>query len=130
MQLVFRNETLDFQLIHIIAVQHVREYSCSSTSQFGEQLIIHNFTIFDNPFLFVSAVGTSATAEYGTGFYITNSTFNFICPSCCNNSAESDIEAKALALISAMGSSHVLEFHIKTIFIDNADLHRAITSND
>ncbi|XP_039128641.1 uncharacterized protein LOC120264845 isoform X1 [Dioscorea cayenensis subsp. rotundata] len=49
---------------------------------------------------------------------------------CCNNSAKSDIEVKALALIAAMGSIRVLNFQIKTIFIANVDLHKAIMSGD
>ncbi|XP_039128643.1 uncharacterized protein LOC120264845 isoform X2 [Dioscorea cayenensis subsp. rotundata] len=53
-----------------------------------------------------------------------------ILPGCCNNSAKSDIEVKALALIAAMGSIRVLNFQIKTIFIANVDLHKAIMSGD
>lgn len=74
--LIFRNEAPDFHIISIKAINHVREYLLSPSTQIGKQLILNHFTIFDSPFLFVSTVGNCETVVYGVGFYIILQTTN------------------------------------------------------
>lgn len=128
--LVFKNEAPDFHSIPFRAVHHVREYSFSPSLLSGKKLIINNFSIFNNPFFFVSAVDSSESTNVGVGFYITDSVSKFIGAGWCNNSADSALEADALALITAMGSIYDYDIQIRNIFITNTDLHRAILSDN
>ncbi|XP_039138794.1 uncharacterized protein LOC120276131 [Dioscorea cayenensis subsp. rotundata] len=114
--LIFRNETPDLNSIPIRAISHVREYSLSSSTQLGKQLIFTNFTLTDNPFLFVSSVGSSEKGVFGAG--------------CCCNSAESVLEAEALSLLSALGSMFASNSQINTILIASVELLSIIKSGD
>ncbi|XP_039136863.1 uncharacterized protein LOC120274163 [Dioscorea cayenensis subsp. rotundata] len=104
-------------------MNHVREYSHSKFSQNGKQLIINNFSYTDSPFLFVATAGNYGSDLFGAGFFIADSNSQFIFASCCNNPAESIIEAEALALLAALGCIFVFDLQIKTIFIASFELH-------
>lgn len=124
--LIFRNDNPDFHSIPIQPINHVREYYQPSSCHFGKQLILNNFSITDNPFLFVSSVGNCETGAFGASFYLTNANSLLICAGCCNNHADSILEAEALVLIAALGSILASILHKNTIFIANADLYRLI----
>lgn len=84
------------------------------------------FYFSDNSFLFVFSVGNCETGVFGAGFYLTDAKPLLICAGCCNNHADSILEAETLALIATLGRVLVSNLHINTIFIANADLHRLI----
>ncbi|XP_039120733.1 uncharacterized protein LOC120257304 [Dioscorea cayenensis subsp. rotundata] len=52
---IFKNENLDCRSLASKAVAHTREYYYSSNSQQGRNLILHNFTALDSPFMVFSA---------------------------------------------------------------------------
>lgn len=127
--LIFRNEDPDFHSISIRAINHVREYFSSSYCQPGKQLILNNYSIADGPFLFVSSLGNCKTGAFGAGFFLSNTNSQIICGGCCNNRADSVLEAEALALTTALGSDLAMNLHVNTIFIANSDLHRLINAD-
>ncbi|KAH7660004.1 Reverse transcriptase zinc-binding domain-containing protein [Dioscorea alata] len=124
--LVFQNEITDMLAIPIRAINHVREFSQTSSSHHGKQLILNNFTFTDNPFLFVSSAGSIENGVFGAGFYLTDTNSQLICAGSCSNCADSVLEADALALSSALGSLFASDLQTCTIFIANAELYYII----
>lgn len=124
--LIFRQEAPDFHSIPIKAINHVREYTQSSSFNFGKQLILSNFSITDSPFLFVTSMGNRETNTHGAGFYLTNGYSQLICAGCCNNYVETNLEAESLALLAALGSLHASDLQVKTIFITCTELYNII----
>ncbi|XP_039145745.1 uncharacterized protein LOC120282984 [Dioscorea cayenensis subsp. rotundata] len=127
--LIFRNESPDFNAIHVNALSHVREFSLSPTYLSGSRLILNNFSLIDSPFLFVSSLGKGEARDYGAGFYLSNACSQIICAGCCNNLADSILEADALALLIALGSLHASDLSSCTIFIASNDLYHLIQSD-
>ncbi|XP_039136660.1 uncharacterized protein LOC120273975 [Dioscorea cayenensis subsp. rotundata] len=124
--LIFRQESPDFQSIPIRAINHVREFSQSSNFNSSKQLILSNFSINDGPYLFVASTSHREANTHGAGFHLTNGYSQFVCAGYCNNFAESTLEAKSLALLIALGSLHASDLQVKTIFIACSELFNII----
>lgn len=126
MHLIFQNEALDCYALSLSVIAHVREYFSSYSSLGGRNLLLNNFSSTDAPFLFSVAVWNRDAVQSGVGFHLSNYNFSLACAGCCSTQAESDIEADALALRTALQCSMDLHILCKHIFVASEDLFIAI----
>lgn len=127
---IFQNEALDCNVFFSNkADAHVRKYLYAFSSHYRKNLIL-KFTTHDSPFLYIAATWSRTKANAGAGFYTIDSNSRLLCAGYCRAPADSDIEAGAMALYSALNSMHDKSIQIKNIFIVSADLYKAIMNGN
>lgn len=97
---IFRDGIFYCNIIAKQIIAHIREYSCSINSSIGKTLFLSNFTEYDGPFLFSSALWNEDLGKSGAGFLISNAKADILAAESTNlhPSSHLDTEIKAMPL--------------------------------
>lgn len=122
---VFRNSSVNCQVLACRAMAHVLEFSCIPASHDGKKLLLNNFSHADGSFLFISSSWNAANEVSGAGFFCSNSNYSISFGGSCPILARDAADAKILALQVAIESAISLGHPIRHLFLSNEEAYKS-----